>query len=229
MIWQHEWIDWSLIGHILAFVGRTQHIWPIDSMFPEQQKRTLPLPIFLFLSPLTVSKGICKHFSEELGSSCDPDALQSCSSVEYAFCNSVTRKCECAASFKQDGEECICEAGKTLEGSTCETGEWQSRPNNIIIVLGQPIFLLMLDCWPSDIDFLRLLAKPSHSLSWVSFLEWGNFLWCQILIIWDGYKEKKCILILIYRMIIMLAYIHTLLQINLFAAVTVAGDHTFLW
>ena len=24
-----------MYGHILAFVGRTQHTWPIDSLFPE--------------------------------------------------------------------------------------------------------------------------------------------------------------------------------------------------
>ena len=43
MIWQHEWIDWSLIGHILAFVDRSQHIWPTDSLFPERQNRIIPL------------------------------------------------------------------------------------------------------------------------------------------------------------------------------------------
>ena len=219
--WSHSSLCWQNTAHLTYW----QHAsWTTKTHSPSSH-----LPISFSADCVQRYLQTFFSFSEELGSSCDPDASQSCSSVEYAFCNSVTRKCECAASFKQDGEECICEAGKTLEGSTCKTGEWQSRPNNIIIVLGQPIFLLMLDCWPSDIDFLRLLAKPSHSLSWVSFLEWGNFHWCQILIIWDGYKEKKCILILIYRMIIMLAYIHTLLQINLFAAVTVAGDHTFLW
>ena len=52
MIWQHEWIDWSLIGHILAFVDRSQHIWPTDSLFPEQQNRTIPLRPGLQLSVL---------------------------------------------------------------------------------------------------------------------------------------------------------------------------------
>ena len=46
MIWQHEWIDWSLIGHILAFVDRSQHIWATDSLFPEQQNRIIPLITF---------------------------------------------------------------------------------------------------------------------------------------------------------------------------------------
>ena len=45
MIWQHEWIDWSLIGHILAFVDRSQHIWPTDSLFPELQNRIIPLSV----------------------------------------------------------------------------------------------------------------------------------------------------------------------------------------
>ena len=43
MIWQHEWIDWSLIGHIIAFVDGSQHIWPTDSLFPKQQNLTIPL------------------------------------------------------------------------------------------------------------------------------------------------------------------------------------------
>ena len=43
MIWQHEWIDWSFIGHILAFFDRSQHIWPTNSLFPERQNRIIPL------------------------------------------------------------------------------------------------------------------------------------------------------------------------------------------
>ena len=42
MIWQHKWIDWSLLGHVLAFFGRKQHIWPVDRLFPERQNFTIP-------------------------------------------------------------------------------------------------------------------------------------------------------------------------------------------